>query len=72
MNLIVVIAELIRHKFNVDISVFYRTLKSGSYFQLKSSTSAALVSNVVYRFSGLRDAGCSANRYVVFLSHFTS
>ena len=44
---------LIKNKFNVDISVYYTTLKTGSYFQLKCSTPTHLISNVVYKFTCL-------------------
>ena len=54
-----IVAKFIRNKFNVDISVFYRTLKTGSYFQLKSSNATASVFNVVHKFCCLRDADVS-------------
>ena len=38
---------LIKIKFNVDINVYYTTLKTGSCFQLKCSTPTYLISNVV-------------------------
>ena len=46
-------------KFNVDVSVSYIRFKTRAYFQLKCSTPAALMSNVVYKFNCLRDANCS-------------
>ena len=42
---------LTKNKFNVDINVYYTTLKTGSYFQLKCSTPMHLISNVVYKFT---------------------
>ena len=40
----------------VKIIPVYKTFKVGNYFNLKSSTPLPLMSNVVYRFSCLRDA----------------
>ena len=42
--------------FSCDISCVYTSCKVGSYFSLKCQTPAALVSNVVYKFTCLRDA----------------
>ena len=42
---------LIKNKFNVDINVYYATLETGSYFQLKCSAPTHLISNVVYKFT---------------------
>ena len=47
---------LIKRKFDVDISVYYTTFKTGSYFQLKYSIPLSLMSNVVYKFNCLCDA----------------
>ena len=41
---------------SIDISCVYTSCKVGSYFSLKCQTPAALVSNVVYKFTCLRDA----------------
>ena len=46
---------LIKNKFDVDINVFYTTVKTGSYFQLKCSTPTHLISNVVYKFTSSCD-----------------
>ena len=46
---------LIKDKFNVDVNIYYTTLKTGSYFQLKCFTPMHLISNVVYKFSCLCD-----------------
>ena len=50
---------LVKRKFNVNVSVYYTSFKTSSYFQLKCSTPAALMSNVVYKFNCLHDANCS-------------
>ena len=42
---------LIENKFNVDINVYYATLKIGSNFQLKCTTLTHLISNFVYKFA---------------------
>ena len=44
---------LIKNKFDVDINVYYTTLKTGSYFRLKCTTPMHLISNVVYKFTCL-------------------
>ena len=48
---------VVKTKFNVDIN--YTCFKTGSYFQFKCSTPFPLLSNVVYKFSGLQDANIS-------------
>ena len=53
------LTALVKTKFNVDINVYYTCFKTGSYFQLKCSTLFPLLSNVVYKFSCLRDANIS-------------
>ena len=40
---------LIRNKFNVDINLYYTTLETGSYFQLKCSTPMSGICYVVYK-----------------------
>ena len=42
-------------KFGVRIFIYYTTIKTGSYFNLKSKTPDALMSNVVYKFACSRD-----------------
>ena len=37
---------LIKSKFNVNITVYYTKLKTGSYFQIKCFTPMHLISNV--------------------------
>ena len=49
------IAKLIRNKFNVDISVFYRTFKNWIILSIK----VKLVYNLVHQFLCLRDADVS-------------
>ena len=53
------LTALVKTKFNVDINVYYTCFKTGSYFQLKCSTSFPLLSNVVCKFSCSRDANIS-------------
>ena len=50
-----------KNKFNVDINVYYTTLKTGSYFQLKCSTPTHLISNVVYKFTCSCDTDVTCN-----------
>ena len=50
-------ATLIKLKFNVDIIVYYTTVKTASYFPLKCATPFALLSNVVYKFICSCDTG---------------
>ena len=56
---------LIRNKFNVDVNIYYTTLKTGSYFQLKSCTPMHLVSNVLYKFT------CSCDTNVTYIGMTT-
>ena len=44
------LSTLLKQKFDVRIFTYYTSLKTGSYFNLKSKTRAALKSNVVYKF----------------------
>ena len=44
------LSNFVKMKFDVDINVYYATLKVGSYFQLECVTPVELVSNVVYKF----------------------
>ena len=53
------LSEIFKEHFSVDISCVYTSYKVGNYFSLKCQTPAALVSNVVYKFSCLRDANLS-------------
>ena len=46
---------LLNQKFYVRIVTYYTSLKTGSYFNLKSKTPAALKSNVVHKFTCSRD-----------------
>ena len=48
-------STLLKQKFDVRIITYYTSLKTGSYFNLKSKTPAALKSNVVYKFTCSRD-----------------
>ena len=60
------LSTLLKKRFNVRIFTYYSSLKTGSYFNLKSKTTAALKFNVVYRFA------CSRNvrtRYIGVSSH---
>ena len=55
---------LIKNKFNVDINVYYTTLKTGSYFQLKCPTPTHLISNV-YKFT------CSCDTNITYIGMTT-
>lgn len=63
------LSRLIKQKYNVDVTVFYKTFKVGTYFQLKPSTPASLLSNVVYQFTCSRDVRATyigmSNRHLV-------
>ena len=56
---------LIKNKFNVDINLYYTTLKTGSYFQLKCPTPTHLISNVVYKFT------CSCDTNIAYIGMTT-
>jgi len=49
------LSTLLKRKFNVRILIYFTTQKNGSYFNLKCKTPTALMSNVIYKFSCLRD-----------------
>ena len=49
------LSTLLKQKFDIRIFTYYTSLKTGSYFNLKSKTPAALKSNVVYKFTCSRD-----------------
>ena len=49
------LAKIIKNKIDIDIVPVYISFKIGRYFQLKSNTSLALRSNVVYKFTCLCD-----------------
>lgn len=53
------LSALVKLKFGVDINVYFTSLKTGSYFQLKCRTPNSLMSKVVYKFTCLRDANIS-------------
>ena len=53
------VVSLIKSTFELDVLPVFTSNKIGQYFSLKSSTPFALTSNVVYKFSCLRDADCS-------------
>ena len=53
-----------KQKFNVRFFTNYTSLKTGSYFNLKSKTPAALKSNVVYKFT----CSCDVNTTYVGMS----
>ena len=44
------LSNFVKMKFDVDINVYYVTLKVGSYFQLKCVTPVEFVSNAVHKF----------------------
>ena len=50
---------MIKNKFNVDINVYYTTLKTGSYFH--NFTLTHLISNVVYKFT------CSCDTNIIYI-----
>ena len=52
-------ATLIKSKFNVELKVYYTTVKTHHYFQLKCATPSALLSNVVYKITCLCDTSIS-------------
>ena len=56
---------MIRNKFNVDINVYYTTLKTDLHFQLKYSTPISLILNVVYKFT------CSCDMNVTYIDMIT-
>ena len=53
------LSTLVKAKLQVDLAVYYNSFKTGSYFNLKCLTPHALLSNVVYKFTCLRDAAMS-------------
>ena len=53
------IVSLIKSKFDVEILPVFTSTKIGDFFSLKSKTPVPFASNVVYKFSCLRDAGHS-------------
>ena len=57
------LADLIKLKFNIDINVYFTTMKTASYFSLQCNTPFALflLSNVVYKFTYSCDAN---NAYI--------
>ena len=48
------LSTLLKQKFDVRTFTDYTSLKTGSFFNLKSKTPAALKSNVVHKFTCLR------------------
>ena len=54
------LAKTIKNKIDVNIVTVYKSFKIGSNFQLKSSTSLALCSNVVYKFT------CSCDMHLTY------
>ena len=50
------LSTIFKEHFSCDISCVYTSCKVGNYFSLKCQTPAALVSNVVYKYTCLRDA----------------
>ena len=52
-------SALVKAKFQIDLSFCNTSFKTGSYFNLKCLTPHALLSNVVYKFTCLRDATMS-------------
>ena len=63
------ISKLIWKFSAVHLTAIYKTCQVENYFDLKSNTPALLLSNVVYRFSCLCDAGLTyigtSTRHVV-------
>ena len=53
------VVSLMETTFNIEVLPVFTSNKIGQYFSLKSKTPFALTSNVVYKFSCLRDADCS-------------
>ena len=53
------IVSIIKTSYNIEILPVFTSSKFGDYFSLKCRTPFPLSSNVVYKFSCLRDAGCS-------------
>ena len=53
------LSTLVKVKFQVDLAVYYNSFKTGSYFNLKCLSPHALLSNVVYKLTCLRDATMS-------------
>ena len=45
------LSTLLKQTFNVRIFTYYTSLKTASYFNLKSKAPAALKSNVIYKFT---------------------
>ena len=55
VNLHPKLSTLLQQNFDARIFTYYSSLKTGSYFNLKSKTPAALKSNVVLKFTCSRD-----------------
>jgi hypothetical protein len=51
------LSKLIKENFKVDVLPVFTSFKVANYFSLKCRTPTPLVSNVVYRFTCLHDAG---------------
>ena len=58
------LSALIKNKYNLKISLIYKTFKVLNYFQLKFKTLVALCSNVVYKFS----YSCDTNKTYISMS----
>ena len=56
---------IIKLKFDIDINVYYMTVKTPSYFPLKCTTPFALLSNVVYKFI------CSCDTNITYIGMTT-
>ena len=53
------LSALVKTKFQIDLSFYYTSFKTGSYFNLKCLTPHALLSNVVYKFRRSHDVTIS-------------
>ena len=53
------IVSLIKTTYNIEVLPVFTSTKVGDFFSLKSKTPLPYSSNVVYKFSCLRDADCS-------------
>ena len=60
------LSTLLQQKFDVRIFTYYTSLKTGSCFNLKSKTHAALKSNVIYKFT------CSCDVNTTYIHRWAS
>ena len=63
------LSAIIKTQFSIKTLVYFTTGKTGTYFNLKSKTPSALMSNVVYQFECSHDVNLSyigmTNRHIL-------